>query len=300
MPPRATIGIAGTGRMGTAIARRLLSRGFDVTVWNRSPDRTQEAVAAGARAVTSAAALPEAADVILTLLTNAEAVRSVYCDAEGLLSGRVAGKLFLEMSTVRPGGQREIAAAAAAAGAAFMDCPVGGSTGPASNGTLLGIAGGSAEDLARAQPVLDAFCRKVLHVGPVGAGATVKLAMNLLTQTFWVSFGEALALCAPLGSQPNDLMNIFAEASGIPRVFAGRRDDIAAGLGDPDALHAHFDIDSVRKDLRTILEEARGLGLKLAVTEQVLRLCDEASARGWGARDCTSLPAYIVGRKGGA
>jgi 3-hydroxyisobutyrate dehydrogenase len=183
-------------------------------------------------------------------------------------------------------------------GAAFVDCPVGGTVGPATEGTLLGLAGGNADDIARARPLLDQLCRRVEHIGPVGAGAAVKLAMNLTSLVYWQAFGEALALCKPLGLEPARLMELFVESSGAPRIFQRRAGDIATTLEGRDILPVKFDIDSVRKDLRTMIEEAQTIGCLVPVAERALQCFDQASRDGFGGKDCATLPA-IWWRRGG-
>src|SRR3989475_12453495 len=153
------IGMAGTGRMGAAIAQRLAGRGHQVTVWNRTEDKAR---ALGLPVVEDPAGLLEASDIIISILTDASAIEAVYSK---LLAGDVTRKLFIEMSTVRPDTERKISKQARAKGAAFVECPVGGTVGPAKEGKLFGFAGGEAADVARARPLLDQMCRRVEHVG---------------------------------------------------------------------------------------------------------------------------------------
>jgi len=284
--------------MGAAMARRLLGFNHTVTVWNRTPEKSRALAEAGAKVAATPADVARASDVILTILTDAAAMAAVYQGKDGLLSGEPAGRLFLEMSTSRSQSKRALADAAHAAGAAFVDCPVGGTVGPAMEGTLLGLAGGNEEDIARAKPVLDQLCRRVEHVGPVGAGAAVKLAMNLTSLVYWQSFGEALALCRPLGLEPARLMELFAESSGAPKIFQRRAHDIAATLAGQDILPVKFDIDSVRKDLRTMIEEAGTIGCRVPVAERALECFDQASRDGLGGKDCATLPAIWWRRAG--
>jgi len=279
------IGMAGTGRMGAAIAQRLAGRGHQVTVWNRTADRAR---ALGLPVAEDPAGLLEASEIIISILTDASAVEAVYSK---LLSGDVRRKLFIEMSTVRPETERRLAEKVRAKGAAFVECPVGGTVGPAKEGKLFGFAGGEAADVARARPLLDQMCRRVEHVGPVGAGAAMKLAINLPLLVFWQAFGEALSLCEPLGIDPARLMDIFADTSGGPNVLKVRGPAIAAALAGKDPGGATFNVDSIRKDLRTMLEEARALGRELPVTQRALDCFDRAARDGLGAADAAMLPA---------
>src|SRR5206468_9894246 len=157
-------------------------------VWNRSRDKTAALAAAGARVAQTPAALADACEVVITILTNAAAIDAVYSGDDGLLAANSHGKLYIEMSTVRPATEKSVADKLQAAGAAIIDCPVGGSIKAAAAGTLLGLAGGAAEDVARARPLLEQLCRRVEHIGPIGAGATIKLAMHLTTQVYLQSF----------------------------------------------------------------------------------------------------------------
>ena len=279
------IGIAGTGRMGAAIAQRLAGRGHRVTVWNRTVDKAR---ALGLPVAEDPSGLLEASDIIISILTDSSAIEAVYAK---LLAGDVTRKLFIEMSTVRPETERRLAEKVKAKGAALVECPVGGTVGPAKEGKLFGFAGGEAADVARARPLLDQMCRRVEHVGPVGAGAAMKLAINLPLLVFWQAFGEALSLCEPLGLDPARLMDIFADTSGGPNVLKVRGPALAAALAGKDPGGATFNVDSIRKDLRTMLEEARALGRELPVTQRTLDCFDRAARDGLGAADAAMLPA---------
>src|SRR5438128_7846545 len=147
------IGIAGTGRMGTAVADRLLSVGHDVTVWNRTREKTEALALAGAIVAATPAELARRAEIIITFLTDAAAIDATYHGGNGLLVGEVRGKLFIDMSTVRPETEKALAAKVSAKGAALIECPVGGTVGPAKEGKLFGFVGGEASDVARAKPV---------------------------------------------------------------------------------------------------------------------------------------------------
>ena len=155
------IGIAGLGRMGAAMAARLIEVGHDVTVWNRSPDKAKAVVDAGGRLAQTPAALASAVETVITCLTDADAIDQVYGGPSGLLAGDLKGKLVIDMSTVRPGVEVALAVKVRAAGAAFVECPVGGSTGPARQGKLIGLMGAEPADAARAKPILDQLCRRL-------------------------------------------------------------------------------------------------------------------------------------------
>ena len=140
----------------------------------------------------------------------------------GCFRASIAGRLFVEMSTVRPATHVQIGKAVEAAGGRFIECPVGGSVKVASEGKLLGFAGGDAADVERARPVLEALCRRIDHAGPLGAGAALKLAINLPLLVYWQALGEAVSLTDGYGFDPNWLIELFSESSGGPNVLKVR------------------------------------------------------------------------------
>ncbi|HTT36486.1 MAG TPA: NAD(P)-dependent oxidoreductase [Burkholderiales bacterium] len=292
------IGIAGTGRMGSAIAQRLIERGHSLTVWNRTPEKARAAQAAGARAAATPAELVQRSQVVITILTNAAAIEAVYHGTGGLLSGDVKGKLFIEMSTVRPETERTLAGTIAARGAEIVECPVGGTVGPAREGKLLGLVGANDAAFERARPLLEQMCRRIERCGPVGAGASMKLAINLPLIVFWEALGEAMALARPLGFESARLVELFTDTAGGTNVLKNRAGLVAKALAAEDTGPATFDLDSMRKDLRTMLEEARSLGFELPAASGVLSAFDQAAAAGQGSIDGVRIPAYVVKRSG--
>ena len=284
--------------MGAAIAGRLLGLGHEVAVWNRTAQKAQALAAAGAKVASTPAELAAQSEFIISILSDAKAIEQTYNGAQGLLSDDVKGKLFIEMSTVRPQTEKTLAEKVKGKGAALIECPVGGTIGPARDGKLFGFAGGEAADLARAKPLLDQMCRRVEHVGPVGAGASMKLAINLPLYVFWQAFGEALSLCEELGLDPARLVDIFADTSGGPGVLKGRGPMIVAALQDKDTGPVTVDVDLVRKDLRTMIEEAASRGKTLPVAARTLECFDDAARDGLNASDVVRLPVRGLKRAG--
>jgi 3-hydroxyisobutyrate dehydrogenase len=285
------VGVAGIGRMGAAIAERLLKHGHEVTVWNRTRAKADALAVHGAKVVDTPAQLSSAVDVVLTILTDAQAIAATFDGPDGLLAGQIQGKLFVEMSTVRPETERALAERVRAKGAKLIDCPVGGTTGPARDGKLLAFVGGDAADLARVQPVLEQLCRRIEHVGPVGSGASLKLAINLPLLVYWQAVGEALALCQPLGLEPTRLVSIFSDTSGGPNVLKTRGGMLADAMHGKPPASTTFNIDSIRKDMATMIEEARALGYdELPVTARALECFDEVARIGLGDGDAVMLP----------
>jgi 3-hydroxyisobutyrate dehydrogenase len=291
------VGIAGTGRMGAAIAARLMGLGHELTVWNRTAEKTKELAAAGAKVAASPAALAGSVDVVITILTDEKAIEALYSGPKGLLSGGVTGKLFIEMSTVRPEVEVALAAKVKLKMAAMIDCPVGGTTGPAREGKLFGFVGGEDADVARARPLLDQMCRRAEHVGPVGSGARMKLAINLPLFVYWQALGEALLLCRSLKIEPERLMSIFADSSGGTNALKTRGSAIAAHLAGKDAGPVSMAVELVCKDLRTMIAEAKALGGTLPAAETALKCFEDAARSGLGAADQSVLPSRWAKRQ---
>ena len=289
------IGVAGIGKMGAAMAARLADVGQPPMVWNRTRARAE---ATGLVVADTPRALAEASEIIVTSLFDEAAANAVFHGTDGLLAAELGGKLVIEMSTLRPHTQVALAEAVAARGGRAIECPVGGTTGPARSGKLLGMAGGDAADVAWARPVLDQLCRRVEHIGPHGAAASMKLAINLPLLVFWQSFGEANALIRHLGLDPAWLLDFFGDTSGAPSALKVRAPALAATLGGTDPGPPTFDIDSIRKDMRTMLDEAASRGVTLPVTAEALACFDQASEAGMGERDCAYLPAIWAAKAG--
>jgi 3-hydroxyisobutyrate dehydrogenase len=293
------IGVAGLGRMGAAIALRLMEVGHAVTVWNRAASKAKPLADAGAKVAASPKDLAAAADVVVSILTDAAAIDAVYDGPSGLLAADVAGKLFIEMSTVRPETEIALAAKVRAKGAAFVECPVGGTTGPARQGKLIGLMGADAADAARAKPILDQLCRRLEPCGPVGSGAVMKLAINLPLMVYWQALGEALAMCRSLKLDPDRMIDLFADTSGGANVLKVRGPVLAAMLkgGDPGAVT--FSLDNGIKDLRTMLAEGKAQGVALPLVEKTLACFEEASRSGLGESEGSGLAVYWAKRNAG-
>jgi 3-hydroxyisobutyrate dehydrogenase len=294
------IGIAGTGKMGSAIAKRLLGLGHQVTVWNRSAARAQPLRDLGIGWAQTPIELATTTEAVITMLTDEQALDDVYFGANGLLSGKVDGQLFIDMSTVKPAQQQAVGARVAAAHATYVECPVGGSVGPASEGKLLGFVGGAEADLARAKPILELLCRRVEHVGPLGAGATMKLAINLPLMVYWQTLGEALSLIQPLGLDPKRVIDIFSETSGGPNMLKVRGPMIAQALSGDGAVPVSVNVSTMRKDVRSMLDQAATHKMHLPLTAQTLKSFDQAASQGLDAADCTQLLVWWLSEGGKA
>ncbi|HXW41988.1 MAG TPA: NAD(P)-dependent oxidoreductase [Xanthobacteraceae bacterium] len=289
------IGVAGIGKMGAAIAARLIEVGHDVAVWNRTPDKAK--AVAGAVAKATPAELAQACEAIISSLTDAAALDAVYRGASGLLAGNVAGKLFIDMSTVLPATEIALAAAVRSKGAAFVECPVGGSTGPARQGKLIGLVGAEPADFERARPILEQLCRRLEHAGPVGSGAVLKFAVNLPLMVYWQALGEALAMAHSLAIDPSRLMDLLSDTSGAAAVAKVRAPGIAAMLKGGDGGPVTFNVDGGIKDMQAMLAEARSRGIDLPLVERTLACYEETKRHRSGGAEISTVAVYWASRK---
>jgi 3-hydroxyisobutyrate dehydrogenase len=285
------IGIAGLGRMGAAVAARLMEVGHTVTVWNRSPGKAKALTEAGAKEAATPEELSSHCEAVITMLTDADAIDHVYNGEKGLLAGDAHNKLFIEMSTVRPEVQIALAKVVRASGARFVECPVGGTTGPARQGKLFGFMGAEAEDAALAKPILDQLCRRLEHVGPVGNGALAKFTINMPLMIYYQALGEALAMARPLGLDADRLMDIICDTSGAPTMMKARGPVVARMLKGEDAA-VTFDVAGCIKDLQSMQAEGKARGLSLPLVQMTIACMEESVSKGLGAKEAASHSVY--------
>lgn len=294
------IGIAGTGRMGTAIAQRLLDVGHEVNVWNRTVGKAQEARDAGARWTPTLGDLVNDSEVVISFLFDDAAVERVYLGPDGLLTARVEGRLFVDMGTVSPRTHAGITPAMAARNANFIECPVSGSIPAARSGALVGFVGGEVSGFARARPLLEQLCRRVEHVGPIGAGARMKFAANLLLAVFWQALGESLLLVDRSATDTALAIDLLADSNIGAAVLRTRAPQILAAMTGDTSGPAAFDVDTMRKDLRYMAEEATAHGESLPLAKRTLECFDRASREGSGGVDSVAYPAYWIAQQNSA
>lgn len=283
------IGVCGTGRMGSSIAQRLISAGHEVGVWNRNSAKTKPLTDAGAKLFASPEELIDGCEAVIVMLLNDAASEAVYRGQNGILQSKLAGKLVIDMSTVRPDTMQNLGTAVKQQHATFVECPVGGSTGPAKEGKLFGLVGGENSDVERAMPVLQQLCRRIEHVGPLGAGATVKLAINLPLLVYWQALGEALTICKPLNLAADRLIDILSDTAGTPTAMKGRGAVIARVLSGQPLGETAFSLSAAKKDLATAVQFARSIDTQLPVAASALACFEEAEAAGLGEADATTV-----------
>lgn len=287
------IGLVGIGRMGQAIGMRLIDKGHQLVVWNRTPGKLASLVEAGAVSAASPRAVAETVDVVIAILTNEDAQQAIYHASQtGLLAAKVAGKLFIDMSTVRPHSSVALAQAVQSQGGHYVESPVGGTTGPAREGKLFAFVGADPEAFARAEPVLRDLCRRIEHVGAVGSGSSVKLAVNLPLLVFWQAFGEALSLVSHLDLPGHRLIDMLSDTPGASGGFKARAPQFVDRLAGQPPFAASFDLKSIHKDLDLMRAEAQSMGVALPVVSGALSAYQEAIDAGLGESDSIEQTLY--------
>jgi len=248
-----TAAVLGTGRMGSAMAERLATQGVEVILFNRTPERaTALADRIGASVATTPAEAASRADVVITMVADDAAVHDQFDGPDGIAAGIRAGSVAVDMSTVLPDTIRAVAPAIRARGAGILDGPVSGSVTSALAGELTIMVGGEADDLERARPILDCLARRVFHLGPLGTGAVMKLAVNTLIFGLNGAVAEGLVLAERNGIDRTLAYEVLASsAAGAPMVGYKR-----ANFVEPDTAPVAFSLALADKDLRLIRELA--------------------------------------------
>lgn len=288
------VAVIGTGRMGAAMVGRLAGAGHHLTVHNRTRAKA-EAVAArhdAAVAPTPREAVREA-DVVLVSLADDAAVTAAYGGPDGLVAGLAAGQVVADTSTVDPETLRGLEAAVVAAGAALLDTPVSGSVSTVEAGALLVMAGGDASALERARPALEAIASRIVHLGPLGAGATMKLVVNAMVHALNGALAEALVLAEKAGLDRASAYDVIA-ASAVGAPFVTYKRDAYLS---PEATPVAFALNLVAKDLALADALAARVAApmpQLATNREVVR---RAVAAGLGDADLSALATLL--RQGG-
>lgn len=284
------VGVVGTGRMGSAMARALARAGFPLVLHNRTSDRARTlAVELGARTAATPAEVAREAEVSLTMLADGAAVDETWRGTDGLLGGARPGAVLVDMSTAPPATILGLEPLARAAGAGILDAPVSGSVGLAESGGLTIMAGGRAADLDHARPVFDALAGRVFHMGPLGSGAAMKLAVNAVIFALNGAVSEALVLAERAGIERSLAYDVVAaSAAGAPLVGYKR-----AAFLEPDATPTAFALELAEKDLRLITDLAASLGVPVPQAERNLAVIRDAAAGGHQDRDFSYVATHL-------
>jgi 3-hydroxyisobutyrate dehydrogenase-like beta-hydroxyacid dehydrogenase len=289
----AELGFVGLGVMGTSIVRRLLAAEHDVTVWNRTRDKAEPLLEAGARWADSPRQVAERGAIVFTMVTNTAAVQAVAEGEEGILAGLEPGKVYVDMSTASPANTRALADKVAAVGADMLDSPVSGTSLTVDEGKASLMVGGDADVVERVRPVLEAIGPRVIHVGPNGAAVTMKIAVNLSLAVQMLAFSEGVLLAEKSGIPREKAVEVML-ASVIASPMVAYRGPLV--LGHPEEIW--FDCRMMQKDLNLALELGRQLEVPLPTTAVTNELLTAANGMGIGERDFAVLFDVLAAMSG--
>jgi len=287
------VAVVGTGRMGSAMAGRIAAAGHPLTVWNRSRDKAETVAARlpGVDVGATARAAAAAADVVVVSLADDRAAASAYGGDDGVLAGLRPGTVVADTSTLAPETIRRLGDEAAETGATLADTPVSGSVASIEGGAVLVMAGGDADAVERARPALESFAQRIILLGPLGSGATMKLAVNALVFGLNQALAEALVLAERAGVERGLAYEVFASsAAGAPFVAYKR-----AAFEDPDSAAVAFALDLVAKDLDLAAALATEVGAPVPQLETNRRVIGEAIDAGLGDADMSAVARQLRG-----
>jgi 2-hydroxy-3-oxopropionate reductase len=274
--------------MGGPMAGNLVAAGYDVVGYNRSPAKVRALVEGGGRAAGSVADAVEGADVVITMLPDSPDVESVVLGENGAFSVAKTGVLFIDMSTIRPDVSRRIAAAGAESGIRVLDAPVSGGEQAAIEGTLSIMVGGDAEDVTAARPLLDVLGATVVHVGPAGAGQTVKAANQLIVAGNLELIAEAIVFLEASGVDAGPALQVIGGGLAGSTALARKGDSMLARNFQPG-----FRLDLHHKDLGIAQAAAREAGVALPLGTAVSQLVGALRAQGQGNLDHSALLGLV-------
>jgi 3-hydroxyisobutyrate dehydrogenase len=291
------VAFLGLGIMGSRQAANLRRAGHELTVWNRTAARAEAwAAEHGAQLAATPREAADGASVVFTMLVDGPQVAEVLlAEPDGAALGAAPGTLFVDMTTIAPSQSRAIAAALGERGLRFVDAPVTGSSPKAEAGTLTIMAGGAAEDLQRARPLLEVMGATVVHAGPVGQGEAVKLVNNAVAAINAATLAQALVLADRLGVDLDALVEVMAAGSGNSAML-----ELKAGPMRDRDWTTLFKLEHMLKDVRLCLEEAQAAGAPFPFAALARDLYAAGLGRGLGEADFAAVLEVVEGLAGSA
>jgi len=280
----AKLGFVGLGVMGSRMAKRLLDAGHSVTGYNRTKSKARWLLDAGMHWGETPRAVAESADVILSMVTNTEALRSLTGGPDGLLTGLQAGKIYVDMSTVSPAYSRELAQQVADKGAAMLDAPVSGSVITLEEGKLSIMVGGDPEVFEKVKPILLDIGPRVTHVGKNGLAVTMKIATNLSLAVQMLAFSEGVLIAEKSGIKRETAVEVLLNSVIASPMVKYRGPFVLDMPGE-----AWFNVNMMQKDMNLALELGKQLDIPLPTTAATNELLTAARALGWEQQDFAVL-----------
>ncbi|MCB0162893.1 MAG: NAD(P)-dependent oxidoreductase [Anaerolineae bacterium] len=282
------IGFIGLGRMGMPMALNLIRAGYPVTVYNRTPDKTAPLAEAGAAVAGSLGQVAQSTEVIITMLSDSAALQAVVLGPEGLLTSLQPEAVLIDMSTVDPQVSRQVAAAVRGQGAYMLDAPVSGSTALAEAGTLSIMVGGDEVVHQRVRDVLLAMGSRTTHVGPNGAAAAMKLAVNIVIGVTMQVLAESVVLAEQSGIARETAIEVLTNSAVASPFVKYKAPQLLEPLGP-----AAFTTTLMQKDFTLALDMARNVGVPLPTTAAANEILTMARGLGWGDHDFAAVTHVI-------
>ena len=283
------ISFLGLGKMGSVMAPLFIEAGHQLTVFNRNKDKSEALREQGAMIASNPAEASQASEYVFTMLSDDAAVESVFLSEQGLLSIDVKDKLFIDMSTLKPSTVKMLAKKVSDASAYFIDAPVSGTVAPAAKGQLMFFCGGASEQIERPRPLLDILSRRIIHAGDIGSGSLLKLVVNLPLAIYWQALAEAVSLGSSGDLSDEIMLDAIADSSAALAVLKMK---IPVMLGED--LPVAFDMNSMVKDLKSILVTADESGLRLPTTTSALNVYIKAiEEAGMGQDDAVKVLSFV-------
>jgi 2-hydroxy-3-oxopropionate reductase len=282
------IGFIGLGIMGAPMAANLVKAGFEVTGYNRSPERAEQLVAAGGRGAKDIAEAVREADVVATMVPDSPDVQEVLAGPGGVFENAPSGALVIDFSSIRPDVAAALAAEGAGRGFRVLDAPVSGGEAGAKQASLSIMVGGSDADFAQARPLFEILGKTIVHVGPTGSGQVVKAANQLVVGGIYALVSEAIVLLEAAGVDAKAGLDVLAGGLAANRILDLKRESMIARNFQPG-----FRIDLHHKDMGIVLAAARQADVALPMAGLVAQLVAAARAMGHGSLDHSALLTVV-------
>jgi 3-hydroxyisobutyrate dehydrogenase len=284
------IGIIGFGKIGAAIAARLVECGYEVVAWSRDIQKVE--ISNIAVVGSTPQQVIQKSDVIISILANDEATERAYFGEDGICSARLDGKIVIEMCTMLPERAKQLCQAVRGAGGAFLECPVGGTVKPARDGALVGMAAGDPTTFEKVKPILGELTRRLDFLGEVGNAAAMKLAINLPLMVYWGALGEAVALLGRHNIDVEQAFDILTDSSGAIGPAKARQGPIIDLIKNGQSGVSNFAIDQAIKDMNLMKSQAGQCGFECPIITAALDTATGAKDAGWDKKDISLLAAW--------
>jgi 3-hydroxyisobutyrate dehydrogenase len=278
------IGLIGLGKMGAAMAQRLKEQGQSVIAWDQDPARVSPAAERGS----GPRAVAENSDTVLSIITEDTGALALWEGKNGFLEADIKGKLFIEMSTLQPMTVRALAGLASERGAAFIDSPLLGSIPTVRQGKLVALVGGADSDVARARATLSHLTARIEHIGPVGAGAAMKLVVNNMMGSYLQILAESLMMGEKQGLSVERMIEVIGNSITATPWFQAKKPVLMGGHDETT-----LDIRTLRKDILSVVASAAVMGVPLPAASATAAGMSAAVQAGEGRKDIAELVGFL-------